>query len=293
MDGFANETNPRRGVLSIAAIKKRAEGYWNSLTGNIDYLPLTGGVLTGELALNYSGARTIYQSGTDVLAIGLWDGVNARIESVGRPLYLTSYGSSIKMGISGGNTLTISGSSVGIGTTAPENLLHLHGNAVAGFTNSVTGDSNSDGLFIGNATVSSKDFDVWNYEASDLRFGTNNTEQLRIKPSGNIGIGTSVQSEKLSVNGNIKAKKIIVSQTGWPDYVFHTSYVLRPLKEVEQFIQKNKHLPDLPSAEEVEQNGISVGDNQALLLKKIEELTLYIILQGKEIEMLKQKILKQ
>jgi hypothetical protein len=107
--------------------------------------------------------------------------------------------------------------------------------------------------------------------------------QMVIKDDGNIGIGTITPSEKLSVNGNVKAKKIIVSQTGWPDYVFDSSYALRTLSEVEKFIAVNKHLPDMPSAKEVEQKGISVGDNQALLLKKIEEMTLYILQINKRV----------
>jgi len=114
--------------------------------------------------------------------------------------------------------------------------------------------------------------------------------QMIIKTDGKIGIGTTTPSEQLSVNGNIRAKKLIVSQTGWPDYVFDSSYSLRSLSELEKFIAKNKRLPNMPSAKEVEEKGISVGDNQVLLLKKIEELTLYIIQQGKEIEMLKKQI---
>jgi len=109
---------------------------------------------------------------------------------------------------------------------------------------------------------------------------------------GNVGIGTTTPSEKFAVNGNIKAKKIIVSQTGWPDYVFDASYSLRSLSEVEKFIAKNKRLPDMPSAKEVEKKGISVGDNQALLLKKIEELTLYLIEQDKKINYLMEENIK-
>ncbi|MBW0177578.1 hypothetical protein [Sediminibacterium sp.] len=105
--------------------------------------------------------------------------------------------------------------------------------------------------------------------------------------NGNVGIGTRFPSDKLSVNGNIRAKKLIVSQTGWPDYVFDPAYKLKPLSELSAFIQKHQHLPDMPSAKEVEEKGISVGDNQALLLKKIEELTLYLIEMKKEITELK------
>jgi len=112
---------------------------------------------------------------------------------------------------------------------------------------------------------------------------------MTINHLGNIGVGAEASSDKFSVNGSIRAKKITVSQTGWPDYVFDSSYSLRTLSEVEHFITKNKHLPDMPSAKEVEEKGISVGDNQTLLLKKIEELTLYMISMNKEIIQLKNK----
>ena len=76
----------------------------------------------------------------------------------------------------------------------------------------------------------------------------------------------------------------------WADFVFEKDYDLPTLSEVEQFIQKNKHLPGVPSAKEVETNGMDVAETQAMLLQKIEELTLYIIQQQKEIELLKSKI---
>jgi len=108
--------------------------------------------------------------------------------------------------------------------------------------------------------------------------------KVTIDETGNMGIGTVIPTEKLAVNGNIRAKKIIVSQTNWPDYVFDSSYVLPSLPEVEKYITKNKHLPGIPSAKEVNEHGISVGENQALLLKKIEELTLHLIRQDKLLE---------
>jgi hypothetical protein len=107
--------------------------------------------------------------------------------------------------------------------------------------------------------------------------GYGNSWQVFISEQGSVGIGTLNPSEKLSVNGNIRAKKLIVSQTGWPDFVFANNYNLRSLEQVEKFIKANRHLPEVPSEKEVASKGISVGDTQALLLKKIEELTLYII----------------
>ena len=133
---------------------------------------------------------------------------------------------------------------------------------------------------------------IINVNPKPLVLGTDNQPRIYIASSGDVGIGTTQPESgiKLSVNGNIKTKKIIVSQTGWPDYVFHPSYKLRPLSEIAAFIRTNQHLPDVPSAKEVEEKGISLGDNQAVLLKKIEELTLYIIDMKLEIEQLKKRI---
>jgi hypothetical protein len=96
--------------------------------------------------------------------------------------------------------------------------------------------------------------------------------------------GNVYASGNISAYGFIKIKKIIVTQTVWPDYVFATDYNLRSLSSLEAFIKEGKHLPEVPSAKDVEEKGISVGDNQALQLRKIEELTLYIINQQKQID---------
>ena len=107
--------------------------------------------------------------------------------------------------------------------------------------------------------------------------------------SGNIGIGAENNSvHKLAVNGSAIFKKVIVKNaTPWPDYVFDSSYRLTSLHQIEKFIQTNKHLPEVPSAAEVKKEGLDLGDNQVVLLKKIEELTLYIIEQDKQLEMQK------
>jgi hypothetical protein len=119
-----------------------------------------------------------------------------------------------------------------------------------------------------------------------LPFITNGTERMRILANGTVAIGTTTvpAGAKLAVEGTIYARKIKVEQAAWPDYVFDKNYRLRPLSEVEQFIKQNNHLPDVPSAGEVTAKGLDMGDNQAVLLKKIEELTLYIIQQEKRIQ---------
>ena len=119
----------------------------------------------------------------------------------------------------------------------------------------------------------------------------NSVFPLAIYSNGNVGIGTdSPGSFKLSVEGKIGAREINVTATNpFPDYVFHSNYSLRPLSEVESFVKENKHLPEIPSAAEVEKNGINLGEMDALLLKKIEELTLYVIELTNKIEKLENK----
>ena len=103
-----------------------------------------------------------------------------------------------------------------------------------------------------------------------------------LRNGGDAGIGTSAPQYKLAVNGMIGAKEVIVTNTGWPDYVFRPGYRLRPLTEVSAFIQQHHHLPDIPSATEVKAKGVSVGQMQSKLLAKIEELTLHMIRQDRE-----------
>jgi hypothetical protein len=95
-------------------------------------------------------------------------------------------------------------------------------------------------------------------------------------------------TEKLAVNGRIRAKEVVV-ETNWSDYVFDPGYRLAPLSEVEQHIKAEKHLPGMPSAQQVAQNGISLGDMQARLLQKVEELTLHVIAQEKRIQKLEEE----
>ena len=106
---------------------------------------------------------------------------------------------------------------------------------------------------------------------------------------GRLGINTwDPGNYKLAVNGDVRAKSVRV-ETNWSDFVFDADYKLLSLSEVAKFINQNKHLPEIPSAKEVEENGVSLGEMQAKLLQKIEELTLYAIVQQKCIEELQKR----
>ena len=106
----------------------------------------------------------------------------------------------------------------------------------------------------------------------------------------NVGIGTTNPQNKLDVNGTVHAKEVKVDMAGWADFVFGKEYQLPTLDEVEQHIREKGHLPNIPNTKEVTENGLSLGENQKLLLQKIEELTLYSIEQNKLIKQQQQQI---
>jgi len=189
---------------------------------------------------------------------------------------------------------------VGIGTTTPAAKLQVSD------LYSVSSDQELLSLQAGYATNSARKALTWRDGTSitgqiDTRYdgtsvdmvfghlynaGYQTGDVLTIKGTGNVGIGTSSPTHKLAVKGTIRAQEIIVD-TGWADYVFEDSYRLAPLSEVEQHIKEKKHLPGIPSAKEVEEHGVSMGDMQAKLLAKVEELTLHLIAQEKNVSALR------
>ena len=114
-------------------------------------------------------------------------------------------------------------------------------------------------------------------------------DDIVIDGHGNIGIGTLTPQEKLSVNGKIRAQEIKVEVAGWPDYVFARNYTLPTLQETENHIKEKGHLPGIPSAAEIKANGVDLGEMNAKLLQKIEELTLYIIELEKRVKIIEVK----
>ncbi|MEM6829561.1 MAG: cell surface protein, partial [Bacteroidota bacterium] len=175
-----------------------------------------------------------------------------------------------------GTNLFIAGTgNVGIGTTNPTEKLFVAGNI------RLNDDSDIFGLDILQGF-------------NDLRFAATPTSgtNLFIASTGNVGIGTTNPTEKLDVNGNIRAANIRASNVNvklgsFPDYVFADNYDLMPLEELEAYIDANKHLPEMPTEAEVLENGADLGQLNTLLVEKIEELTLHLISLKKEIEQLK------
>lgn len=187
------------------------------------------------------------------------------------------------------------GGNVGIGTLQPENnegwqkVLQIYGNEhskIMMSTNTVSSGLYSHNLGFYDAPAGGIVGTSTNHCFSII---TNKTSRVTVTPNGNVGIGTISPTERLSVNGNIRTQKVIVTESGWPDYVFNSSYQLPPLESVSIFIKENKHLPGMTSAVIIEKEGLDVGEIVKQQQQKIEELMLYIIEMKKEIEMIKAK----
>jgi hypothetical protein len=233
----------------------------------------------------------------------------AGIASVAESLHSNKTGLALYSGMT--ERLRISGDgNVGIGTSNPTELFNVNGNAQldrlrlgnavfsANSRNSInsfntgqdpgllTGwiaadfggaDNASDRLVIGSGFGGRTIIGTHNYNLT--QWGGD----LIINPTGSkVGIGTYEPKEMLTVNGKISAIEIRVNGQGAPDYVFEEGYKIGTLEEVDHYIKANKHLPEIPSAKELERDGMAVGEMNRLLLKKIEELTLHLIIKDKQ-----------
>ncbi|WP_378185620.1 hypothetical protein ACE939_10960 [Aquimarina sp. W85] len=192
---------------------------------------------------------------------------------------------------------------VGIGTDNPSAKLQInHTNTLAGTWN----PSNS--LFTISDGANSLMMDPNEiYGSGTLFFGsrygdiarfrtiseTGANDMMIIKRNGTVGIGTNTPDAKLTVKGHIHAQEVKVDLSGAvaPDYVFLKDYQLKTLDEVDNYIQVNGHLPNIPSAAIMEKEGVKLKEMNLKLLEKIEELTLYLISQDKRILHLEQQLL--
>nr|WP_299073822.1 tail fiber protein [uncultured Allomuricauda sp.] len=231
---------------------------------------------------------------------------NASVVATNGNLHLDSRdGSSYKTYINhyslGHTILNAQGGNVGIGTTAPVDKLHImDGNLRLSNGNDrmylrVDNTNSKSQIAFGDDLNDRLDFffDYWNGTSSDK-------EVMSLLANGRVGIGTTTPDAKLTVKGDIHAEEVKVDlSVPGPDYVFKEGYDLKSLEEVQNFIKENGHLPNIPSALEMEENGIQLGEMNMKLLEKIEELTLYAFEQeamykekDKEITNLKNRLTK-
>lgn len=275
--------------------------------------PVNGLYVTGSIGLGTTSPQVkLHISGTDeVLRL---DGTNPYMQFFSGAVaksYIQSAGNDFKLGTVGTNStgkvqittgssvaMTLKSGKVGIGATSPSALLHLKG------SNEVLRIEGTDAFIQFYDGTVAKSF-IWRTgndfkigtstgnSAGKLIFGTaGGGDQVFIVPDGTVGIGTSATAGyKLAVDGKVVCEELKVKLSqNWPDYVFASEYKLPSLSEVEKSIQANKHLPGIPSAKEIHEDGINVGEMQKLMVQKIEELTLYVIDLQKQNDELKVKM---
>lgn len=189
------------------------------------------------------------------------------------------------------------GGNVGIGTTTPQSRMHLVQNDnLAALVLESSSLGWGSGMYFKNTTpTTGRLYGIYSSSFGSLNIAdaTAGVDRIFIAANGNVGINTNKVSDvnyRFYVEGAIRTRRIVVDQATWSDYVFDSAYRRMPLEQLASYVQEKRHLPEVPSADSVAKNGLDLGGSQAVLLKKIEELTLYIIEQNRKIEALNERM---
>ncbi len=234
-------------------------------------------------AADRTQALRVYMDGntTNYLTLGQGSG-GAVIDPIGTGNLFLGYDVSTNVIVGGNNS-----GKLGIGTSTPASMLHINSaverNTFRIYKNTTTANYLSIWQGDGGAAIDP-------IGTGKLWLGYDQATTVLVP--GSIGIGTTNPgSYKLAVEGKIGAREVnVIATNPWPDYVFEKNYNLPTLESIKTYIDQNKHLPEVPSAKEIEKNGVNLGEMNALLLKKIEELTMYVIELKKENDSTKEQM---
>lgn len=298
-------------LISGASIGQINPGWFYGSTDGTESDDLKLGYRSSNSTFNYR-VRSSYSGGTTNLKTntGAWGtyyywqrgssiGTKsiARIggsESLGHTfvLYDKNDGTTASTLIRSNGDSYFNGGKVGIGTSSPEQILHVEksGNTFLQLEN--TGSNGSTVKFGAVNSNGKKETQIQFEDEFGLYDHANGNWRLKVKRNGNVGIGTTDPDALLTVAGNIKSQevKVTVDAGQGPDYVFEADYNLRSLEETEEYIKANKHLPEVPSAKVMESEGLNLKEMNLMLLQKVEELTLHQIEQNKNLKSALEKI---
>jgi hypothetical protein len=246
----------------------------------------TGG--SGVLNAAFKKSFVVGTKNNSPLVLNTNDTEQMRIDALGN-VGIDTPNPKSKLHISGGSAdwnETIQGLSIGSIHLDPGNWTNNFGNAITfGASDYSSGENAQAGIYV----RSDSSYGTKMYFSTSNSYTEGSKTAMSIDHNGKVGIGTTNPNHKLEVIGTIKANILKSNAYTWSDFVFESEYKLPTLRDVENHIKEKGHLKDIPSASEVQKNGINLGEMDAKLLQKIEELTLYTIDQQKEIEELKKQ----
>jgi hypothetical protein len=282
---------------------------WVSGSGVLYVNPTSGEVAIGKTNANYKldVNGTVRMTGFR-LSTGVHNGyvLTSNSSGVGTWQELPGGGGGTSYWDENGGDIYYEDGNVGIGTNTPSSKLSVGGSGNSGYA--IYGDGGSGNIGVYGKGGNSEHGLVAGVYGAGGTYGVfgdgyigvsgfgNNYDFYACSPSGKsyfagkVGIGTHDPQSKLAVNGTITTKEIEVQVGGWPDFIFEDNYKLMPLNKLEQIIKKEKSLPGIPTNNEAIEEGIKLGEMQAKLLEKVEELTLYVIEQDKELTELKEEV---
>lgn len=317
MGDFIFGNNKRIGYLPASPTTSEIIGFGRLPNPNIFPLLSVCNFPVTPTSNQFSGmmnayGNSVYGGNLNVLSMG-FDGANGIIDmagtnNVGGPSLLINYycgkNVAINVGPNGGDVIMTSEylGKVGIGTNNPQTKLDVNGK-ISVNNNTIllrSGDDENHGLSYGNTPSINVNIDGpflygWGGGALGVNHNGVCTKVLNWNEYGQVGIGTDdTKGYQFAVNGKMIAEEIVVKHyANWPDFVFAKEYGLMSLDKVEEHINKFQHLPNVTLEKEINENGISLGNMDEILLQKIEELTLYILEQNKRIAKLEQNILNE
>ena len=266
---------------------------YNSNSGSVGI----GGVPNPDYTLDVIGSWAFRQTGYFYSTLYSYE------QSTGQYLHFFTSGGKGYVGMNSLNDLILQsyGGKVGIGTSTPGRELHIKSSTGSQIMLESTSSGDWSGLQWSEQTGLYSAYSGLN--GSDGRYFVDlnsDGEDLTILQNGEVGIGTTTPSPgyKLTVKGGIHAKEVKVDlDFEGPDYVFEANYPLASLEDTKAYVEQNKHLPGIPSSDDMQQNGVNLLEMNMKLLEKVEELTLHLIEQqrvndeqGQRINFLEQKI---